>query len=40
MELMELAMLPQVSPVLVQKGVHKEKPPPLGLEKGGGKAEC
>lgn len=32
--LMELAMLPQVPPVLVQKGVHKEKPPPLGLEKG------
>lgn len=31
---MELAVFPQVPPVLVQKGVHKEKPPPLGLEKG------
>lgn len=34
LELMELALLPQVPPLLVQKGVHKEKPPPLGLEKG------
>lgn len=34
---MELAMLPQAPPVLVQKGVHKEKPPSLGLEKGGEK---
>lgn len=25
LELMELPMLPQVPPVLVQKGVHKEK---------------
>lgn len=31
---MELAMFPQVPPVLVQKGVHKEKTPPLGLEEG------
>lgn len=28
-------MLLQVPPVLVQKGVHREKPPLLGLEKGG-----
>lgn len=32
---MGLATLPRVPPALVRKGMHKEKPPPTGLEKVG-----